>query len=81
MARLLQLNSPHSSALATERSSEENEAAKREAQKRDLQRQKGEETGDAGGPATDHHRSASHAGRRSTADCGVCLCRNSPKYD
>ena len=67
--------------LVNERSQEEDEAAKRKTQKRDLQRQKGEKAGNARGPAADHHRRPSHAGCCSTADCCLCLCSDSSKYN
>lgn len=77
----LLLNSLRSPILVNKRPEEEDEAAKRKTQERDLERQKGEKTGDARGPATDHHGGASHAGCCSCAHCCVCLCSNSSKYN
>uniref|UniRef100_A0A2D4L3Y9 Uncharacterized protein n=1 Tax=Micrurus paraensis TaxID=1970185 RepID=A0A2D4L3Y9_9SAUR len=59
----------------------ENETAEREAQKRDIQRQKGEKASNARSPSASHNCGASHLGCGGAFDCGVRLRGHSPQYN
>ncbi|KAM9033237.1 single-pass membrane and coiled-coil domain-containing protein 4 isoform 1-T1 [Sarcophilus harrisii] len=58
----------------------QDEAAQRQAQEGDVQRQEGAEAGHAGGAAADHHGGAAHAGRGGGPDRGVRVRGHAPGH-